>query len=108
MEGLIFSEDICRLCLWRSSKLFPIFSLEGELQGIPLKIEMCLPVSVSKVTDVVMFRGYEVLFVCFFFFITLSSLHRNTRLVLHVTCGLLLQQGHNFSHLSVAGHIKLT
>lgn len=103
MEGLIFSEDICRLCLWRSSKLFPIFSLEGELQGIPQKIEMCLPVSVSKVTDVVMFRGYEVLFVLF----KTSSLHRNTRLVLHVTCGLLLQQGHNFSHLSGAGHIKL-
>lgn len=48
MEGLIFSKDLCRLCLWRSSKLFPIFSLEGELQGIPLKIEMFLPISVTR------------------------------------------------------------
>jgi hypothetical protein len=47
MEGLIFSEDICRLCLWKSNKLFSIFSSEGELQEIPQKIEMCLPISVS-------------------------------------------------------------
>ncbi|KAJ9595773.1 hypothetical protein L9F63_013017 [Diploptera punctata] len=36
------------LCLWRSNKLLPIFSEEGELQGIPGKIGVCLPISVSR------------------------------------------------------------
>lgn len=48
MEGLIFSEDLCRLCLWRSNKLLQIFGEEGELQGIPMKIGMCLPISVTR------------------------------------------------------------
>ncbi|PSN48358.1 hypothetical protein C0J52_08080 [Blattella germanica] len=36
------------LCLWRSNKLLHIYSDEGELQGIPMKIGMCLPISVSR------------------------------------------------------------